>query len=141
MKDELLFNFIITFIVTIAFVAPSLAVAAKDKDKDCDKNLWAWILVCNIVLASNVLLAFLALFDCFQVMFYFLQGLLGLFILVWTIIGLVWATRSGIKEQCGKLYNVTLGDSIALISLMGCSFCVIVCGFGIILYLMKDFQM
>ncbi|KAJ5068867.1 hypothetical protein M0811_12173 [Anaeramoeba ignava] len=26
-----------------------------------------------------------------------------------------WATRDGVKDQCGKLYNVTLGDAIAIL--------------------------
>ncbi|KAJ5068866.1 hypothetical protein M0811_12172 [Anaeramoeba ignava] len=112
------FSFLI-IISTLAFVVPSLVVAEKDKDLDCSKSLWIWIIICNVVFCClNLLNFFVLLLHFYGIFFSFsivIGPLLGLFELIWCIIGLVWATRDGVKDQCGKLYNVTLGDSIAIL--------------------------
>ncbi|KAJ5078761.1 hypothetical protein M0811_14714 [Anaeramoeba ignava] len=129
-------------IFTAAIVIPSVVVASKDKDASntsgfCDKPLWPWILVFNMVLVyfflSNTLSQLLGQ-DSPIVRILGLISLLAFFFMIaWSIIGLVWATRSGMKDWCGKLYDVTLGDSILWISLMGlCSIliCVAAIFFG-----------
>ncbi|KAJ5066376.1 hypothetical protein M0811_13656 [Anaeramoeba ignava] len=88
--SEVLPIWIVNSIIIIIIIAPSLGVASKDKDKDCSKPLWTWVLVFNIF----------------------------------------WATREGVKDECGKLYSVTLGESIVIISLAGCG-CLLLCFFGI----------
>ncbi|KAJ5066157.1 hypothetical protein M0811_03490 [Anaeramoeba ignava] len=131
MDQVLVTYWIIGVISILAVVAPSLGVASQDKDKDCSKPLWTWILVCNICLLVNIVVPPLSLLS------EFLSGiislLLNLFLIIWAIIGLVWATRSGIKDECGKLYNVTLGDGIAILALLVLSiilFILFLCALG-----------
>eukprot|EP01156_Anaeramoeba_ignava_P023469 Anaeramoba_ignava/c21573_g1_i1.p1 GENE.c21573_g1_i1~~c21573_g1_i1.p1 ORF type:complete len:109 (-),score=17.56 c21573_g1_i1:210-536(-) len=85
-------------ILTLAFVIPSLVVASKDKDKDCPKPLWTWILVCNITFAVANLLTFIAGCDneVYNSIACVANPIFGLFFLSWSIVGLVWATRSGV---------------------------------------------
>ncbi|KAJ5078789.1 hypothetical protein M0811_04512 [Anaeramoeba ignava] len=111
-------TFLLSIIAICAVIIPCLIVSYPDKDKDCDKKLWTWILVGNIIFAiANI---FSSLMFCFSgENGLFLSGLLQIlfmiFILIWGSIGLSWARSSGIEEQCGKLYNVTFGESIFLL--------------------------
>ncbi|KAJ5079318.1 hypothetical protein M0811_04339 [Anaeramoeba ignava] len=111
-----------------AFIAPSIAVAYPDKDIDCPKNLWNWIVVCNSVFGASIFLSLISSFFSQESQKHFQSGsmLLGLFLLAWAITGLVWATSDGVKDKCGKLYNVALGDSITIIVLNGLG-CLIIC--------------
>eukprot|EP01156_Anaeramoeba_ignava_P014369 Anaeramoba_ignava/a608922_17.p1 GENE.a608922_17~~a608922_17.p1 ORF type:complete len:138 (-),score=35.32 a608922_17:103-516(-) len=108
-----------SIVVVCAVIIPSLTVAAPDKDKDCDKNLWNWILVANIIFAiANIVYPFMFFFEAEIIMIFVLfQALFAIFLLVWGSIGLTWAKSSGIKDQCGKLWSVTMADSITIISL------------------------
>ncbi|KAJ5066377.1 hypothetical protein M0811_13657 [Anaeramoeba ignava] len=128
--SEVLPIWIVNSIIIIIIIAPSLGVASKDKDKDCSKPLWTWVLVFNICLGVTILFPIFLLNRNFYVIMNFLNGLISLFLIVWSIIGLVWATREGVKDECGKLYSVTLGESIVIISLAGCG-CLLLCLFGI----------
>ncbi|KAJ5079319.1 hypothetical protein M0811_04340 [Anaeramoeba ignava] len=111
-----------------AFIAPSIAVAYPDKDIDCPKNLWNWIVVCNSIFGASIFLSLAGTFfgEDFQKRNQFLSMFLSIFLLAWAITGLVWATSDGVKDQCGKLYNVALGDSITIVALNGLG-CLIVC--------------
>ncbi|KAJ5066156.1 hypothetical protein M0811_03489 [Anaeramoeba ignava] len=125
--DQVFFIYWIIGVISIlAIVAPSLGVASQDKDKDCSKPLWTWILVCNICLLVNIVLPIIALNQDSQLLYVIISLLLNLFLIIWAIIGLVWATRSGIKDECGKLYNVTLGDGIAILCLFVLSIILII---------------
>ncbi|KAJ5078791.1 hypothetical protein M0811_04514 [Anaeramoeba ignava] len=110
-------NFFYSIIIICSVCIPSLVVAAPDKDKDCDKNLWNWILVGNIIfILLHLISAFSSLFENIGIyIFGFLQILFIIFFIIWGSIGLSWSKSSGIKEQCGKLYNVTFGESIFFI--------------------------
>ncbi|KAJ5066155.1 hypothetical protein M0811_03488 [Anaeramoeba ignava] len=115
MKKRNKILFLLDFFLIIAFLAPSLGVASQDKDKDCSKPLWTWILVCNITFPVIIILPSLGFDRDFEVMCSCCGVFFNIFFLVWGIIGLVWAKKSGIKEECGKLYDVTFGDSIAIL--------------------------
>ncbi|KAJ5066387.1 hypothetical protein M0811_13667 [Anaeramoeba ignava] len=122
----LIILFLIQFVTTFAVVIPSLVIASKDKNLDCDKKLWTWILVCNIFLIVDLVFAILTYFSRdYPLIGVFIWSihLTHLFLLVWLIIGFVWSSSNGIKDQCGKLYSVTLADSICLcvlVILYGC---------------------
>ncbi|KAJ5071648.1 hypothetical protein M0811_10057 [Anaeramoeba ignava] len=107
---------ILGIIIGGIIVGCSIGIGIQDKDIDCDKNLWKWILVCNIFIAINAItLPFNSWKDKLGILTLLCSSLMSLFLLIWSIIGLAWATKSGIKDQCGKLYNVTLADSIIIL--------------------------
>ncbi|KAJ5078792.1 hypothetical protein M0811_04515 [Anaeramoeba ignava] len=121
MKNYICFysNFFYSIIVICSVCIPSLVIASPDKDKDCDKNLWNWILVGNIIfILLHLISPCSGLFQQEKIAIYlfgFLQILFIIFFIIWGSIGLSWSKSSGIKEQCGKLYNVTFGESIFFI--------------------------
>ncbi|KAJ5078788.1 hypothetical protein M0811_04511 [Anaeramoeba ignava] len=125
-KSQFIASFILSIIVICAVIIPCLVVSYPDKDKDCDKKLWTWILVANITFGVFYFLqSFTTLFGEFGVVLIGLLQILSIiFFIVWGIIGLVWSKSSGIEEQCGKLYNVTFGESIFFI-IFSCLFCFI----------------
>eukprot|EP01156_Anaeramoeba_ignava_P010505 Anaeramoba_ignava/a479938_7.p2 GENE.a479938_7~~a479938_7.p2 ORF type:complete len:155 (-),score=26.62 a479938_7:729-1193(-) len=117
----------------VAFVLPSILVSVPDRDKDCPKDLWIWILVCNSVFTAIILLAGFTqsfFYDTFALIMRILNLILTLFLFAWAILGIIWARSNGVKSECGKLYSVTLGESIVIISLAGCG-CLLLCFFGI----------
>eukprot|EP01156_Anaeramoeba_ignava_P003813 Anaeramoba_ignava/a224789_24.p1 GENE.a224789_24~~a224789_24.p1 ORF type:complete len:166 (-),score=36.23 a224789_24:67-564(-) len=117
-------SYCMTIICIGAFIGPSLGVAYKDKDIGCSKPLWNWILVCNIVFAVSLFSSIIIpnSWAKFKIGF---PIILNLFLLAWSIIGIVWATKC--KDECGKLYEVALGDSITVLVLMSLTFFVICC--------------
>ncbi|KAJ5066904.1 hypothetical protein M0811_03248 [Anaeramoeba ignava] len=118
-----------SIIMVSGFVVPSVVVAAQDKNISCSKNLWSWILVCNIAFAVNSLIGVFAPFlkEGSMGIVQTVNLLLTLFLFAWSIVGIVWATSSGVKDTCGNLYKVALGDSIAIISLYGLICCLACC--------------
>ncbi|KAJ5066909.1 hypothetical protein M0811_03253 [Anaeramoeba ignava] len=124
-----LLAFCCTIIISCVFLIPSISIAYPDRDIECPKKLWTWIVICNIFFVLNLFFSFLLniLSKNVRKLSFCVSGLFSLFLIIWAIIGLVWAKSDGVKDECGKLYNVTLGDSIALISLIGLACCIFTC--------------
>ncbi|KAJ5070802.1 hypothetical protein M0811_01783 [Anaeramoeba ignava] len=113
----------------VAFVLPSILVSVPDRDKDCPKDLWIWILVCNSVFTAIILLAGFTqsfFYDTFALIMRILNLILTLFLFAWAILGIIWARSNGVKSECGKLYSVTFGDSVALVVLMSTSLVMVI---------------
>ncbi|KAJ5071593.1 hypothetical protein M0811_10225 [Anaeramoeba ignava] len=101
-------------LICAAVVVPSLSVASLDKDLDCPQNLWIWIIICNIFL---ILLTYIPLFLFFayknkQIIPFIGAFFISSFLLIWSIIGFVWASKNGVKNECGRLFGITIADGV-----------------------------
>ncbi|KAJ5079317.1 hypothetical protein M0811_04338 [Anaeramoeba ignava] len=121
-SNSLIFVIVISgiclLLVIAVFMVPSLLIAYPDRNIDCSEKLWSWILVCNVTFGGGIVLSYLSsmVVDQYQSRSATSTGL-SLFLFVWSVVGLVWASKDGVKDQCGKLWSVTMADSITIISL------------------------
>ncbi|KAJ5071592.1 hypothetical protein M0811_10224 [Anaeramoeba ignava] len=113
-------------LVCAAVVVPSLSVASLDKDLDCPQNLWTWIIICNIFLILLTIIPPLLLLGFSDHLYVSFIGtfFISSFLLIWSIIGFVWASKNGVKNECGRLFGITIADGvISLVFSSLLSFC------------------
>ncbi|KAJ3427194.1 hypothetical protein M0812_26774 [Anaeramoeba flamelloides] len=121
--------------VGCAWVLPNLIIGNRNKDKECSDKLWSWVQVFSYTIIGELaiqLIIFLKTFKRGLAMetkkLRSFLGLIGIFMFIWIIMGLVWAQR---EKGCGTMYTIVLTDCIIVLSSVGlgilCGCCIVCC--------------
>ncbi|KAJ5069430.1 tetraspanin-8-related [Anaeramoeba ignava] len=126
-------HLVVGAILATIIAAPCIGVAATDRNKDCPKSLWTWVLICNIGIYVSLIPTLFGMFTESAWAYLVVCTIPILFLFIWAIIGLAWAKSDGVKDACGRLYDVTFGESIFLVIAYPCLIFLSYCGVLLVL--------
>ncbi|KAJ3434107.1 hypothetical protein M0812_20171 [Anaeramoeba flamelloides] len=121
--------------VGCAWVLPNLIIGNRNKDKECPARLWSWIQVFIYLIIGEIAIQIIFVLSMLKPTLFLkvskfkdLLILVGLFMIGWIIVGLVWATKD---KKCGTLYTIVLTDCLIILCSVGlccvCGCCIACC--------------